>query len=98
MPLGEADIKAKLIVPAIHRNGWTEDLIRREETAGTVEIIDCKARRRASGKMGFSLESPVAHPLLQPYSGGEGTRRYYQDAAIRSVMEKLLRRAINGEM
>jgi type I restriction enzyme R subunit len=26
---------------------------------------------------------------LQPYPGGEGTRRYYQDAAIRAVMEKI---------
>jgi hypothetical protein len=26
---------------------------------------------------------------LQLYSGGEGSRRYYQDAAIRAVMEKI---------
>jgi type I restriction enzyme R subunit len=39
MTLNEADTRAKLIGPAIHRRGWTEDLIRREETAGTVEII-----------------------------------------------------------
>ena len=39
--------------------------------------------------MGFTLESPAARPLLQPYPGGEGTRRYYQDAAIRAVMEKI---------
>ncbi|HQO77702.1 MAG TPA: DEAD/DEAH box helicase family protein, partial [Thermodesulfobacteriota bacterium] len=173
---------AKLIDPAIHKRGWTEDLIRREETAGTVEIVGGKARRRSRGRidyvlpvkvnvntqpialalieakkeslpagygldqakgyseckrlnvkfvfssnghqfvefdcftgltssprpiaefpsptelrlryernMGFTLESPVARPLLQPYSGGEGTRRYYQDAAIRAVMEKIAR-------
>lgn len=178
--LSEADTRAKLIDPAIHRCGWTEDLIRREETAGTVEIINGKPRRRSRGRvdyvlrvkvnvdtqpialalieakkdtlppghgldqakgyttckrlnvrfvfssnghqfvefdsltgltspprplaefptpaelraryeqgMGFSLESPVARPLLQPYPGGEGTRRYYQDAAIRAVMEKI---------
>ena len=46
MPLNEADTRAKLIDPAIHKCGWTEDLIRREETAGTVEIINGKARRR----------------------------------------------------
>jgi len=40
MPLNESDTRAKLIDPAIHRQGWTEDLIRREETAGTVEIIN----------------------------------------------------------
>lgn len=31
MGLGEADTRAKLIDPAIHARGWTEDLIRREE-------------------------------------------------------------------
>jgi type I restriction enzyme R subunit len=180
MPYNEADTRAKLIDPAIHKRGWTEDLIRREETAGTVEIINGKARRRSRGKidyvlrvkvnvdtqpvalalieakkeslpaghgldqakgysecrrlnvrfvfssnghqfvefdcftgltssprpmsefptpaelraryeqgMGFTLESPAARPLLQPYPGGEGARRYYQDAAIRAVMEKI---------
>jgi type I restriction enzyme R subunit len=180
MNFNEADTRAKLIDPAIHKCGWTEDLIRREETAGTVEIINDKARRRSRGKidyvlrvkvnvdtqpvalalveakkeslppghgldqakgysecrrlqvkfvfssnghrfvefdyftgltssprpiaefpspaelrlryeqgLGFPLDSPVARPLLQPYSGGEGTRRYYQDAAIRAVMEKI---------
>jgi len=179
-PLNEADTRAKLIDPAIHKCGWTEDHIKREETAGTVEIINGKPRRRVRGKvdyvlrlklnvdtqpvalalleakkntlppghgldqakgysecrrlnvkfvfssngyqfvefdhftgitskprplsefpkpeelrsryekgMGFSLDSPAASPLLQPYSGGEGARRYYQDAAIRAVMEKI---------
>jgi len=188
MPYNEADTRAKLIDPAIHKCGWTEDLIRREETAGTVEIINGKARRRSRGKidyvlrvkvnvdtqpvalalieakkeslpaghgldqakgyseckrlnvrfvfssnghqfvefdcftglttapkpiggfpgpaelraryeqgMGFTLESPAARPLLQPYAGGEGTRRYYQDAAIRAVMEKLVKCEGTGE-
>jgi type I restriction enzyme R subunit len=178
--MNEADTRAKLIDPAIHKCGWTEDLIRREETAGTVEIINGKARRRSRGKidyvlrvkvnfdtqpvalalieakkeslppghgldqaknyaeckrhnvkfifssnghqfvefdcfsgltsapkpmstfpspaalrtryeqgMGYTLESHAARPLLQRYPGGEGTRRYYQDAAIRAVMEKI---------
>lgn len=181
----EADTRAKLIDPAIHKGGWTEDLIRREETAGAVEIIGGKARRRSRGKvdyvlrvkinpetqpvavalieakkdtlppghgldqakgyaackrlnvpfvfssnghmfvefdnftgltsaprplsefptpeqlraryeerMGFSLATPQAKPLLQPYTGGEGTRRYYQDAAIRAVFEKFARCAL----
>ena len=187
MTLGynEADTRAKLIDPAIHKCGWTEDLIRREETAGAVEIIGGKARRRSRGKvdyvlrvkinpetqpvavalieakkdtlppghgldqakgyaackrlnvpfvfssnghmfvefdnltgltsaprplsefptpdqlraryeekMGFSLSTPQAKPLLQPYTGGEGTRRYYQDAAIRAVFEKFARCAL----
>ncbi len=188
MALSEADTRAKLIDPAIHKRGWTEDLIRREETAGGIEIIAGKARRRSRGKvdyvlrvkvnpdtqpvamalieakkdtlppghgldqakgyaeckrlnvpfvfssnghqfvmfdrftgltsaprpmsefptpaelraryeegMGFSLEAPVARPLLTPYTGGEATRRYYQDAAIRAVMEKLARCELKGE-
>jgi type I site-specific restriction endonuclease len=40
MSLGESDTRAKLIDSAIHSCGWTEDLIRREETAWTIEIID----------------------------------------------------------
>ena len=42
MGYGESDTRAKLIDPAIHTCGWTEDLIRREETAGAIEIIDGK--------------------------------------------------------
>lgn len=187
MPYNEADTRAKLIDPAIHKCGWTEDLIRREETAGTVEIINGKALRRARGKidyvlrvkvnvdtqpvalalieakkeslppgygldqakgyaecrrhnvqfifssnghqfvefdyisgltsapnpitsfpspaelraryengMGYTLDSPAARPLLQRYPGGEGTRRYYQDAAIRAVMEKIAQCEVAG--
>src|SRR5437016_2067316 len=182
MPLGEADTRAKLIDPALHARGWTEDLIRREETAGAVEVVGERARRRPKGRvdytlrvkvnaasqpvavalleakaehlppahgleqaktyavcrrlnvllafasnghqfvvydkitgqttsprplsqfptpaelraryeqaMGFSLESQAARPLLARYSGGEATRRYYQDAAIRAVLERLAR-------
>lgn len=40
MALNEADTRAKLIDPALHRRAWTEDLIRREETAGAIEIVD----------------------------------------------------------
>lgn len=188
MNFNEADTRAKLIDPAIHKRGWTEDLIRREESAGTIEIINGKARRRSRGKidyvlrvkvnvdtqpvalalieakkeilppghgldqakgysecrrlqvkfifssnghrfvefdcftgltsppkpiaefpspaelrlrfeqgMGFPLDSSAARPLLQPYSGGEGTRRYYQDAAIRAVMEKIAQCQISNK-
>jgi type I restriction enzyme R subunit len=48
-------------------------------------------RARYEQAMGFSLESPNARPLLVRYPGGEATRRYYQDAAIRAVLEKLAR-------
>lgn len=188
MPAGDAlaynesDTRAKLIDPAIRGCGWTEDLIRREETAGTVEVVEGKARRRARGRVdyvlrikinaevqpvavalieaksenlppahgleqakaygsarrmnvpfvfssnghqfvefdaltgltssarpiaefpspealraryekarGFSLDAPAAKPLLTRYAGGEATRRYYQDAAIRAVLEKVAR-------
>ena len=188
MSFNEADTRAKFIDPAIHKRGWGEDLIRREETAGTVEIINGKGRRRSSKKvdyvlrvkvnidtqpvalalieakkeslppghgleqgknyakckrlnikfvfssnghqfvefdsftglttdpkpmdefpspaelraryekdMGFTLESANARPLLQQYAGGEGTRRYYQDAAIRAVMEKIAQCQTSGQ-
>jgi hypothetical protein len=59
MPLSEADTRSKLIDPAIHKCGWTEDLIRREETEGTVEIINGKARRRSRGKIDYVLRVKV---------------------------------------
>jgi type I restriction enzyme R subunit len=180
MTYSEADTRAKLIDPAIHVCGWTEDLIRREETAGAIEIVDGKPRKRAKGRvdytlrikvnidtqpvavalieakaehlppthgieqakvyaackrlnvpfvfssnghlfieydrftgltsapkpmaefpkpsdlcaryeqrMGFTLSDPAAKPLLVRYTGGEATRRYYQDAAIRATLEKI---------
>ena len=181
MFLNEADVRAKLIDPALHAKGWSEDLIRREETAGPVRMIGGKVSRSAKGRVdytlrlppgsggqriavalieakaeryppahgleqakqyaaagsrlnvpfvyssnghqfveydastklthgpapiadfpspdelclryeaikGFSLDSPVAKPLSQAYSGGEGQRRYYQDAAIRAALEKV---------
>ncbi|MDR2124418.1 MAG: DEAD/DEAH box helicase family protein [Desulfovibrio sp.] len=46
-------------------------------------------RRRYENGMGFSLESEAAKPLLVKYTGGEAQRRYYQDAAIRAVFEKV---------
>ncbi|MFO0875669.1 MAG: DEAD/DEAH box helicase family protein [Phycisphaerales bacterium] len=182
MALTEADTRAKLIDPAIHARGWTEDLICREVTLGAVEIVNGKGRRRSSGRtdytlrvrvnaetqpvavalieakkeslppghgldqakgylaaarhnvqfvfssnghlfvefdrstgltsaarpiaefpspaelraryeriVGFSLDSPAAKPLLARYAGGEGQRRYFQDAAIRAVFEKVAR-------
>ena len=46
-------------------------------------------RQRYENGMGFSLESEAAKPLLIRYTGGEAQRRYYQDAAIRAVFEKI---------
>jgi len=188
MGLGESDTRAKLVDPAIHKRGWTEDLIRREETAGAIEVFGGKARKRPKGRidytlrikvhpetqpvavalieakaedlppdhgleqakgyarcrrfhvpfvfstnghlfvefdgltgrtskpcplaqfpspsnlraryekaMGFNLEDPAAKPLLVRYTGGEATRRYYQDAAIRAVLEKIARCEKTGQ-
>jgi len=180
MPLSEADTRAKLITPALHRRGWSEEHIRREMNAGAIELAGRGARRRRhkrtdyvlrlkvrggrqpvavalveakkeselpghgleqakkycalfhvrfafssnghqfveydalTGNTGkaksmaqfpkpdalrrryeagleFSLGEAVAKPLLTPYAGGEGIRRYYQDAAIRAALEKLAR-------
>ena len=41
--------------------------------------------------IGISLTAPQSRPLITPYRGGETARRYYQDAAIRAVFEKLAR-------
>jgi len=46
-------------------------------------------RRKVEYRLGFSLESEVAKPLLVPYPRGEASRRYYQDAAIRAVLEHI---------
>jgi type I restriction enzyme R subunit len=186
--LSESDTRAKLIDPAIHARGWTEDLIRREETAGATDIVDGKPCKQAKGRVdyvlrvkvnseaqavavalieakaehlppthgleqakayaackrmhvpfviatnghlfviydrlsgltcaacpmtefptpddlrarleagiGFSLADPVARPLLFRYPGGEATRRYYQDAAIRAALEKIARCEKTGQ-
>jgi type I restriction enzyme R subunit len=180
MSLSESDTRAKLIDPALHAREWTEDLIKREESAGSVQIVDgrpvkekkgwidytlrvrvnpstqpvavalieakaehlppnhgfeqakvyasCKRlnvpfviatnghlfvefdhfsgltrgplpmaelptptdlRNRYEQGMGFHLTDEAAQPLITPYKGGEATRRYYQDAAIRAVMERI---------
>ena len=54
-------------------------------------------RTRYEEKMGFSLNEPAARPLITPYSGGEAARRYYQDAALRAVFEKIALCEKNGE-
>ena len=61
-----------MIDPAIHRRGWTEDLIRREETAGAIEIVNGRARRRSRGRIDYTLRvkvnmdtQPVALALIE---------------------------------
>ncbi len=55
-------------------------------------------RLRYEQKMGFSLDDPAARALITPYAGGEATRRYYQDASIRAVLEKIARCEKTGEL
>jgi type I restriction enzyme R subunit len=64
MPLSEADTRAKLIDPALHAAGWTENLIRRETTAGGIGIIDGRPRRR-QGRTDYLLCLPLV-PALSP--------------------------------
>jgi len=65
MTLSESDTRAKLIDPAIHAQGWTEDLIRREETAGAIEIVDGRPRKRSRGRVDYTLRIKV-NPDTQP--------------------------------
>ena len=65
MGLNEADTRAKLIDPTLHARGWTEDHIRREETAGTIEIIDGKPRKQAKGR-GENLIMQLIGVVLSP--------------------------------
>jgi type I restriction enzyme R subunit len=62
----EADTRAKLIDPILHRLGWTEDLIRRETTAGTIEIINGKPKRK-KGRTDYLLCLP-ANKMENPLS------------------------------
>jgi len=66
MPLSEADTRSKPIDPALHSRGWTEDLIKREETAGAIDIVEGKARRQPFGRVDYTLRIKVgnyAQPL-----------------------------------
>lgn len=72
MPLSESDTRAMLIDPALHARGWTENLIRREETAGAVEIVEGQARKRSQGRVDYTLRvkvtseaQPVAVALIE---------------------------------
>jgi len=56
-----------------------------------------EVRLRYEQGMQFSLSDEAAKPLLTPYDGGEAGRRYYQDAAIRAVFEKVAQSQATGE-
>lgn len=65
MPLSEADTRANLIGPALHGRDWSEDLIRREETTGAIEIVEGRPRKRARGRADYVLRVRV-NPGTQP--------------------------------
>ena len=78
MALSEADTKAKLIDPALHSRGWTEDLVRREETAQGIDIVDGKPKRRQRGRTDYLLRirvnistQPVAIALIEAKKSSE---------------------------
>jgi len=114
MPLSEADIRAKLIDPAIHKRGWTEDLIRREETAGSIEIIGGKARRRSTIQgltRDFVSKLPIPLPsvkeqkrivaiLNEQMAAVERVRKAAEEelATINALPSALLRKAFSGEL
>ena len=103
MPLSEADTRAKLIDPALHARGWTEDLIRREETAGAVDMLEGKARRRARGRTDYTLRvkvstesQPVAVALIE--AKAEHLPPGHGISAIQALPGALLRRAFSEEV
>jgi type I restriction enzyme R subunit len=46
-------------------------------------------RSRYESFKGIDLTAPAAAPLLIPYRGGDTSRYYFQDAAIRAALEKI---------
>lgn len=87
MPLSEADTRAKLIDPALHRCGWTEDLIRREETEKGIDVIDGKPRRRQKGRIDYLLRirvninsQPIAVALIEAKRSDDSPDKDLQQA------------------
>ena len=65
----ESHARIALLDPALHAAGWTEELIRREETPGAIEIVDGRPRRAGTGRTDYTLRIKVAlgaHPVAQP--------------------------------
>jgi type I restriction enzyme R subunit len=64
----EEATRTELIDPALRRRGWLEErgMIKREVSAGTIEIVGGKARRRAQGRADYTLRiwlGPDTQPL-----------------------------------
>ena len=64
--LTESDTRAKFITPALHRRGWHENMIRREETAGAIELVGDVVRRSPDKRADY---------VLRVKAGGEARSR-----------------------
>ena len=65
MPLNESDTRANLIDPVLRDRGWTKDLIKREQSAGAVHVVDGQPRKQAHGRADYTLRLAVS-PGTQP--------------------------------
>lgn len=90
MPFGQSDTRAKLIDPVIHARGWTEDLIRREETPGAIEIVDGKPRKRARGRVDYVMRIAVsAETQPFPVKQSNSTKRWPLLEKIKGTFSRL---------
>src|SRR6059058_3476667 len=73
VPLSESDTRSKLIDPKLYQRGWTEDHIRREETAPAIDVVNGKARRRGRGRVDYTLRVRVWYYDLSGVKVGKKT-------------------------
>lgn len=92
----EADTRAKLIDPALHARGWTEDLIRREETAGPIVLAEGGARKLPKGRIDYTLRvrvtahaQPVALALIEAKAQHLPATHGLEQAKLYSVSKRL---------
>src|SRR3954447_12598658 len=96
MGYNESDTRSKLIDPAIHARGWTEDLIKREETAGAIEIVEGKPRRRTKGRTDYTLRvkvhadsQPVALALIEAKAEDKPPAHGLEQAKVYAASKRL---------
>src|SRR5690242_1083865 len=96
MAMNEADTRAKLIDPAIHARGWTEDLIKREENAGAIEVLAGKARRQAKGRVDYLLRvkvnldtQPIAIALIEAKAEDKPPAHGLEQAKLYATTKRL---------
>ena len=95
MPHNEADTRAKLIDPTLHSSGWTEDLIKREESAGAIEIVN-GVPRRVTGRTDYTLRvktssssQPVALGVVEAKGSAYPPTHGLQQAKIYASVKRL---------